>query len=182
VLKLTDNPPILSPANLSFEETSPPWWVAHTKARAEKQFAWDLHRKEISYFLPMVEKTTFSGGRKRRGMMPLFPSYVFFRGDENQRLTAFHTDRIAQVIEVKDQSMLRDELASLWRAISSGMKLDPYPFAIVGRRCRVRAGVLRNSEGTIIRRDGVDRLVLHVHILGRGAEVEIDPQLLEPLE
>ena len=66
------NPPIASPGApvSSFLGT---WFVGHTKARLEKAFAWDLHARGVSYFLPMVDKITFSGGRKRHGMSPLFP-------------------------------------------------------------------------------------------------------------
>lgn len=182
MLKLAENPPILHPDVASLEAMSGLWWVAHTKARFEKQFAWDLVRRDVPYFLPMVRHTIFSGGRRRTGMMPLFPSYVFFRGDESARLTALTTDRLCQVIEVNDQETLHRDLSALHRAITSGMAIDPYPFAVVGSRCRVRGGPLRGVEGKIIRRDGVERLVLEVHLLGRGALVEIGPDLLEPLD
>jgi len=182
MLKVSDNPPILFPPDASIQSLADPWWVAHTKARCEKQFAWDLHRRTIPYFLPMVSHSIFSGGRKRRGMMPLFPSYVFFAGDDSARLAALVTDRLCQVIDVPDQQSLKRELAALHQAIESGMTIDPYPFAVVGSRCRVRGGPLRGVEGTIIRRDGVDRLVLEVHMLGRGALVEIAPELLEAID
>jgi hypothetical protein len=182
MLKLSDNPPILFPEEATIETLPDRWWVAHTKARFEKQFAWDLQRRAIPCFLPMVEHTIFSGGRKRRGMMPLFPSYVFFAGDDSARLAALVTDRLCQVIEVADQQSLKQELGALHRAIASGMRIDPYPFAIVGSRCRVRGGPLRGVEGTIVRRAGVDRLVLEVRLLGRGALVEIGPELLEAID
>jgi hypothetical protein len=182
MLKLLDNPPILFPDGATIETLTDRWWVAHTKARFEKQFAWDLVRRAIPCFLPMIPRTIFSGGRRRRGMLPLFPSYVFFCGDDSARLSALTTDRLCQVIEVVDQQTLRQELAALHRAITSGMSIDPYPRAVVGSRCRVSAGPLRGVEGTIVRRDGIDRLVLQVRMLGRGALVEIGPELLEPLD
>jgi hypothetical protein len=182
MLKLAENPPILHPDASSIDALSGRWWVAHTRARFEKQFAWDLLRRDVPYFLPMVRRSSFSGGRRRTGMLPLFQSYVFFRGDDSARLAALSTDRLCQVIDVADQQTLQRELTSLHRAIASGATIDPYPFAAIGSRCRVRAGPLRGVEGTVIRRDGIERLVLEVHMLGRGALVEIGPDLLEPLD
>jgi hypothetical protein len=37
-------------------------------------------------------------------------------------------------------------------------------------------------EGTVVRWDGRTRLVLEVGLLGRGAAMEIDADLLEPAE
>ena len=156
------------------------WWVGHTKARFEKAFAFDLLARRVPYFLPMVERVRMSGGRKRRGLMPLFPGYVFFRGGREDRYRALATDRLCQVIEVADQARLAAELAALDRALAAGVSLDAYPFAAVGRRCRVACGPLEGVEGVVVRRDGTTRLVLEVAMLGQAAAVEIDAGLLEP--
>src|SRR5207248_10893507 len=106
MLKLSDNPAMLYPPAASPGELRGPWWVAHTKARCEKVFAEDLAARKIAYFLPMIERVTFSGGRKRRGMAPLFASYVFFCGNEQDRQAALLTDRLCRVIEVTAQQQL----------------------------------------------------------------------------
>ena len=156
------------------------WWVAHTKSRFEKAFAWDLLRHGIGYFLPMVERVRISGGRKRRVMAPLFPSYVFFCGNEADRYAALATDRLCQVLRVADQEVLIGELGDIERAMAGKAVMDPYPFAATGRRCRVKAGPFRGLEGVVVNRNKVARLVLQVGILGQGAAIEIDADLLEP--
>lgn len=78
MIKFTDNPPILTPGFESLADIDGTWWVAYTKAHSEKAFAWNLNSRGIGYFLPMCEYVIFSGGRNRRGMKLLFPSYVFF--------------------------------------------------------------------------------------------------------
>jgi transcription antitermination factor NusG len=181
MLKLSETPPILPPSVESLAQLAGPWWIAHTRSRFEKAFAWDLIAREVPYFLPMIERVTVSGGRKRRQMAPLFPSYVFFCGCEDQRLAALMTNRLCQVIPVPDQQTLTTELTAIERALSSKAQLDPYPFAAVGRRCRVTAGPFQGCEGVVVRRDQVARLVLQVSILGAGAALEIDSSLLEPV-
>src|SRR5207249_12017835 len=129
MLKIADNPDILHPATDDLWSIPGTWWVAQTKSRCEKAFASDLAGRGIAYFLPMIERLTFSGGRKRRGMMPLFAGYVFFCGNEIDRHTALLTDRLARVIEVRDQRRLVQELSATHRVLLHTSGLAPDPFA-----------------------------------------------------
>jgi transcriptional antiterminator RfaH len=158
------------------------WWIAHTKARFEKAFAWDLHERGIGYFLPMLRRTRVSGGRKRQFMMPLFPSYVFFCGDDETRYIALTGNRLCQVIPVKDQAQIRAELESIDHAIRAGDLLDPYPFAAVGRHCRIIAGPFQGIEGVVVQRGRMARIVLQVTLLGQGVALDIETDLLEAID
>jgi len=183
MLKPYENPSILSPGFGSVTELAGTWWVARTKARFEKTFAWDMYNHGIGYFLPMREKIIFSGGRKRRMMAPLFPLYVFFCGTELDRYTAMTTNRICQTIEVVDQDGLVEELYNIERAILCKAVIEQYPSLPVGRRCRVISGPMIGIEGVIVRKDNEKAcIVLEVAILGQGTLVEVDADLLEPTE
>ncbi len=183
MLRLSDNPAILTPEVQSVIELSGTWWVAHTKARFEKAFAWDMFNRGIGYFLPMREKIIFSGGRKRHVMAPLFTSYVFICGTELDRYTALTTNRLCQTIEVVDQDLLIRELAMIEKALFSKAIIDRYPRLPVGGRCKIVSGPMMGTEGVVIeRKDAKARMVLEVTILGQGAVVEIDSDLLEPME
>ena len=127
MLRLSDNPAILTPEVQSVTELSGTWWVAHTKARFEKVFAWDMFNRRRGYFLPMREKIIFSGGRKRHIMAPLFTSYVFICGTELDRYTALTTNRLCQTIDVVDQDGLIKERASVEKALLSKAIIDHYP-------------------------------------------------------
>lgn len=182
MLKFSDNPPLLAPGADAVAQVAGTWWIAHTKARCEKALAWDLLKQRVAYFLPMVERVKFSGGRKRRMLMPLFPSYLFFAGSPQVRADAFRTDRVANVIPVTDQARLVTELSGVELALAANAELDLYPFAAVGRRCRVIAGPFMGIEGIVVERKERARLVLQVSMLGQGAALEIDLDLLEPVE
>jgi hypothetical protein len=180
MLKPEDNPPVRSPGVPTIAELQGRWWVAHTKARFEKAFAWELLHRRIGYFLPLVEQSRFSGGRRRRLLVPLFPSYVFFCGSLSDRHAALATGRICQTIEAKDQAGLIDELLRVEKVIEGRAKIDLYPFAAVGRRCRIRGGPFEGIEGVVVERnDRTARIVLQVSVLGRGAAMEVDADLLE---
>lgn len=183
MLAFSDNPPVRSPLLELREGIEHSWWIAHTLSRCEKAFAWDLIKRDVPYFLPMVERVTFSGGRKRRGMAPLFASYVFVAGNEEAHYRAMTTNRLCQLIKVTDHASLTRELLSIDLALTNKISLDPYPFAAVGRRCRITGGPLRGVEGVVVQRgEGSYRLVLEVKMLGQGASVEIEVDLLEPAD
>lgn len=182
MLKPVDNPPLIYPAGQALSTDGGPWRVAHTKARNEKAFAWDLVTRDVPFFLPMVTHLHVTGGRKYKTIVPLFPSYVFFRGGSEGRLAALATGRVCQIIEARDQRQLVSELADIHRVIQSGVTMHPLPSAAVGSRCRIHSGPLQGIEGTLVRREAGHHFVIHVSMLGQGAELEIEPDLLEPVD
>jgi transcription antitermination factor NusG len=181
MLKLSENPPVLSASVERLAQLDGQWWVAHTKARAEKALAWDLHRLGIGYFLPMIERVKVSGGRKRHVLLPLFPSYIFMCGSGDDRYAAMTTNRIAQVLDIPDQAGFVRELTAIERALQADALLDPYPQVARGKRCRISAGPFAGVEGIVVRTCGKARFVIQVDFIGQGAAMEVDADLLEEL-
>jgi len=182
LLKPGENPPVIWPEEESISDFAGLWWVAHTKSRNEKALAQDLVRKNINYFLPMTWKVRRQRGRTLRSLLPLFSGYLFFCGRENQRLELLRTNRVANLIEVKDQQKLLDELMQFEQAIRAGAPLTPYKYIKAGQRCRVIAGPLADLNGIVVRTKSATRLVLQIDMLGQAASVEIDIDMIEILE
>lgn len=169
-------------ATASVRDYDGPWWVAHTKSRHEKALAWELHELGIGYFLPMLMRETMSGGRKRRQLRPLFTSYMFFCGGDMERYRALSTHRVANVLPVTERERFVSEIAAIECAIDSGQVLRLYQMVSVGERVRVTRGPMAGHEGRVVRVDGLERVVLFISILGRGAELEIHGDHLERLD
>ena len=155
------------------------WWVAHTRSRNEKALAQDLIRKDISYFLPMSWKVRRRKQRKIRSLLPLFSGYLFFCGNENQRIEILRTNRVANIIEVKDQERLLEELSQIEQALQAGTPLAPHKYIKAGQHCRVIAGPLADLEGIVIRTQKAARLVLQINMLGQAASLEVDLDMIE---
>src|ERR1700722_8274078 len=113
MLKLADNPPMRPSYVETIGDLPGTWWVARTKSRFEKAFAWDLLDRGIPYFLPMVENIAIYHGRRRKVMAPLFPGYVFIAGDSAMRIEALATQRVYQVFPVSDRHKFLSELTNL---------------------------------------------------------------------
>lgn len=75
------------------DESAGQWYVLHTKSRQEKALAQTLEASGVAYFLPLVTRTRFYGRRKATVVMPLFPSYVFLRGELEDAYFADRTKR-----------------------------------------------------------------------------------------
>lgn len=181
MLKLASNPPMKFPAEIAPAEVTGEWMVAYCKPRQEKALAWDLVRKQVTYFLPMVLRETSSGGRRRRNMYPLFPSYLFFAGGEAERLAVLKTDRTVRLIEISDaeQPRFQREIAALETAVEHcPQSLELYPRLVPGALVRIAAGPMKNVEGVVLQADNKRKIWLGVSVLGVGATVEIHADLV----
>lgn len=141
-----------------------------------------MQKKDISYFLPMTKKIYRRKGRTFRSLLPLFTGYVFFCGDDDDRVEVLRTNRVANIIEVKDQPQLVAELTPIHLALDEGEQLLPHKYIKAGQRCRVVAGPLTGTEGIVVRAGERTRLVLQVDILGQATSVEIAMDMIELIE
>jgi transcription antitermination factor NusG len=182
LLKAEDNPPIVWPEVNSICDFTGQWWVAHTKSRNEKALAHDLILRNVSYFLPMSWKVRRSSRRTIKSLLPLFSGYLFFCGEEDDRLELLRTDRVANLIKVEDQDNLISELVQIELALKAGAPLKPYKYIKKGQKCRVIAGPLLGLQGIVVRESDGPRLVLQVDMLGQAASVEIDIDMIEPID
>jgi transcription antitermination factor NusG len=182
LLKLEENPPVLWPPTGSVADFQGVWWVAHTRSRNEKALAHDLMAKNISYFLPMTMKVSRRTHRTFKSMLPLFTGYLFFCGRENDRIELLKTNRVANLLEVVDQTALTAELLGVEKAIRAGAPLVPHKYLQRGQWCKVIAGPLLGLEGIVVQTKGETRLVLQIDMLGQAASVEIGVEMIEPVE
>jgi transcription antitermination factor NusG len=127
-------------------------------------------------FEPVGDIPFSTAGHRR---LPLFPGYLFMNGDAEERHRTLATNRVASVISVADQERLEEDLEQIRRLVDSEQPVDVWPGIRVGRRCCVISGPLKGLEGVVLRRRGTCRVHLAVHVLGQGAEVEIDASCLE---
>jgi transcription antitermination factor NusG len=182
LLKIEENPPILWPQVQSIRDFDGQWWVAHTRSRNEKALAHDLVAKNVSYFLPMTLKVSRRSHRTFKSLLPLFTSYLFFCGHENERIELLKTNRVVSLLEVTDQDELVRELVRIEQAIRAGAPLVPHKYIEKGQWCRVIAGPLLGLEGIVVQTRSNTRLVLQIDMLGQAASVEIDIDMIEPVE
>ena len=141
-----------------------------------------MQKMGINYFLPMMEKVHKKSRRVFRSMLPIFSGYVFFCGDENDRLGIVRTNHIANFIKVEDQQRFVSELEPIEKALISGFVLEPHNYIKQGQHCRVIAGPLIGTVGIVAETQNGSRLILQVDILGKATCLEIDSDMLELMD
>lgn len=157
------------------------WWAVYTLARREKELMRQLRRQSIGFYSPVYEQVYRSpAGRLRTSYLPLFPSYVFVRGDEMDRYHTVSTGCVSRCIEVPDPTVLVDDLRRIRDLLASGLDITAESQLIPGQRVRVKNGPLAGQIGTVHQRRGQMRLLVTVNFLQQGASAEIEGFDLEP--
>ena len=181
--------PDLYPANL-WQDFDPnedntrerKWWCLHTKPRQEKAIARELRIQKIAYYLPqIIHEDRTPQGRKTRSTLPLFSSYLFLLGDDQERILSLKGNRLVRVIDVADQAGMCHALKQIHQMLVSGLAVKSEPIVPVGARVRIMTGPLTGIEGRVIRRGKQDQFVAVVHFLGSGATVNLEDWQVEQL-
>jgi transcription antitermination factor NusG len=160
------------------------WYVAHSRARNEKILAKQLTRLGIFNYLPLMRRRTRSPVTRRisQSMVPVFPGYVFFNGGPDQRYLCLRTNRVANVLDVSNQDQLVSELLHIQLLLAKNEAFLVTPRLQVGDWGRIIAGPLRGLEGVVTHCSGRLRLSMNVTILGQSVNVEVDRDVVEPID
>lgn len=160
-----------------------PWYVLHTRSRQEKAVSQALGSRGVPNFLPLARQVRYYGKRKATVDMPLFPGYVFFRGEREQAFACDRNNRLVQILKVDDPALLEEQLESVRIALASEVPLDPCPHLVKGRRVEVRSGPMRGMKGVVEGRGRqVNRIYVQVDMLGQAVSAEIDANLLDVID
>jgi transcription antitermination factor NusG len=174
----------LYPANL-FEESrrsAPPehrWWVLHTKPRQEKALARELVDRQVGFYLPLIEKRTRTRGRSFTSHIPLFHSYVFLFGSEEDQVESLSTYRVVNTLEVFDQQQFWNDLTQVYRLITAVKFVRPEERFTPGVKVAIRSGPLAGLLGEVVKTASGNRFVVKVNFLQRGASVVLEDLDLE---
>ncbi len=171
----------LFPLDLLDESSgSAEWWAIYTRSRQEKQLMRKLHELGLGYYGPMITRRFRSpAGRVRQSHLPLFPNYVFLKGDNDARYQAVCTGTVSRCMSVDDPSQLVADLIQIRNLIAVGEPLSPESRLEKGDRVRVKSGQFAGFEGVIIRRQQETRLVVDVKFMNQGASVLLEDCQIE---
>jgi transcriptional antiterminator RfaH len=167
---------------LPIEATAgPKWHLLLVKSRQERQLSQTLASMGVPHYLPLVRRTRYWGARKAVVHDPLFPGYLFLRGELDEVYRADRTRRVARFVPVPDQNQIDWELRNIRLALLNDAMLQPYPSLSNGTRVEVRCGPFQGVQGVVSDRARENRLILQVRMLGTATSLEIDAALLDPV-
>ncbi len=158
------------------------WYALYTRPRHEKQVYEELRNRAIEAYLPTQKVRRRWSDRYKIIEEPLFKNYLFVRTDgQNYRKCLEPYGAVSFVsVEGKPAVVADEELEAVRIMVTSEIPHNPYPYLKAGRKVRVKYGPLEGCEGILIRKRGLDRLVVTVHLLQRSIEAEVDAAWIEP--
>jgi transcription antitermination factor NusG len=160
-----------------------PWWALYTRHQHEKTIATMLSAKGFEVFLPLYESTRRWKDRSKLLSLPLFPCYVFVRGELDRRLQIMTTPGIHMILCNGEHfaTIPEDEIHTIRRTVEGPFRIEPHPFLKCGERVRVTRGALEGVEGILVRKKSSYRLVLSVDMVAQSVSIEIDANDVEPV-
>ena len=182
--------PLLPPEPTVFPETlltDPPsspsaverWWVAYTKAKAEKALARHLRGRGVAHYLPLEAHHWRKNGRDFSSYLPLFPGYLFLYGDEASRITALESNVVSRMLDVAEQRRLLSDLLRVDRMLAAEVPLEHSGTLVPGQPVNIVAGPLSGLHGTLVRQGGQLRLVVEVTFLRQAVSAEVEAWMVE---
>jgi transcription antitermination factor NusG len=160
------------------------WYALQVRTRWESSAANLLSSKGYQIILPTFKTVKQWRGNSKEVIAPLFPAYVFCRFDVNQRLPILVTPGVISIVgrgripvAVEDS-----EIEAIQRVVSSGLRVEPWPYLEVGQMVRIEDGALSGLEGILTSFKASRRIVVSVSLLRRSVALEIDRSEVCPIQ
>jgi transcription antitermination factor NusG len=159
------------------------WYAVSTCHQHEKTVAVNLSRYGLEVFLPLYGVTRQWKDRRKNLSLPLFPGYVFWRGDIERRVQILSTPGVHSFVMFAGRAapIPGIEIDAIRISVESRFGVKPHPFLNCGDRCRIKSGPLAGIEGILIRKKNSYRLILSATVLARSIAVEVDALRIEVL-
>ena len=153
------------------------WFAIWTRSRQERVAACMLESLGVPHFLPLKSELRQWSDRKQAVMVPLFSGYLFVRMNptKDSRLQILKTPGIAGLVgnnsgptPIPDQQ-IEDIRTVLTRRVACTV----LPLLEVGDHVRVVQGPLVGVEGTLVRTNSGDRLVISIEMIRMSLSVNV---------
>lgn len=175
ILRRRDNdpPPQISPLLSAIGDRADEWWIARTRSRMQKSFAWDLLYAGIAYFLPLKQRRRKEQRSSRVVSVPVFPGYIFVNGFALNVDAPAVRFRIWRTEPIKNQKRFVEQATALHNEIiKQGESFDSHEIAEKSR-CVVTRGAYRGQIGFVIPGNRAF-VTLEIEGMGRKFPLELD--------
>jgi transcription elongation factor/antiterminator RfaH len=158
------------------------WYALYTRPRHEKQVREELLQHRIDSYLPTHKVRRRWSDRYKIVEEPLFKNYLFVHVDQRRCRESLKPYGAVSFVTTEGRPAIipDDEIEAVRIMVTSEIPHNPYPYLKAGRKVRVKYGPLEGCEGILVRKKGIDRLVVTVNLLQRSIEAELDAAWIEP--
>jgi transcription termination/antitermination protein NusG len=166
------------------DQSATGWFVIWTESRAEKKVASRIEAQGMESWMPTVTERHRWSDRWKNVVMPLFPGYLFARGERSQLHRLLRTPGVLTVVKSGDgPAVLSDSfIASLRGALDRAANVakpmtERHDYAL-DEEVVVQEGPLVGLRGVVQQFRGARHLVIWVREIGRGVAFTIGAALV----
>ena len=160
------------------------WYAVHTRSRHEKLVHRQLEAAQVESFLPLRRDRRRWKYRHKWVDFPMFPGYLFVRGDGEALDLVYETRGVLRVLgngRERPSPVDEDQIERVQIVVGSRVPVEPYPCLKEGTLVRVLRGALMGLVGILVQRRNLDRIVIKVDLIGKAVAAEIDASNVEPV-
>ena len=153
------------------------WMVVYTYPRFEQKIVKELTRLQIETFLPTHEVVS---DRKKKLVVPLFPSYLFVRTLDTNRWKVLATNGVVKFISIKNQPCLvsDDTISAIRKACTRDVNVVDQMFN-EGDEVEVATGPLSGLKGILTEKKGRTRLAISIELMKQSVLVDVNVEDLK---
>lgn len=158
------------------------WFATFTLPQNEKAVLRQLDLRQVESFLPTYEAVRVWKNRQRKKVtLPLFPTYLFVHITRAERGKVLQCPGVLHIVGTQREPIpLSDTEIAFLRSDYCRRRMEPYRDLVIGDRVRIKSGVMRGLEGTLVRKSGGQRFVLTIEMINQHAAIEVDAYDMEP--
>jgi len=158
----------------SHESKETLWYAAHTHPRCEKKLAAYCEREGISATLLCFKSIKRYSRKVVEFKKPLFPGYLFFRGESTHAHKIYQSQYTANVLAIFDQNGFEQQLNDILRALNNGCLIAGVIDRCFGKEVLILNGPLAGMIGTVAQIAYQTTVVLRLDFIGQGAAIIVD--------
>lgn len=149
------------------------WQAVYVKPRTEKKVLERLE-KRYTVFCPIKTEKRKWSDRIKLVDTPILPGYVFFQGDESDRLAILQDSQVVRSVfwNNKPAIIIDHEIEALRQLISEYSEFEMRPLR-AGEKAKIVGGPLENQAGSITEVKG-DKVRLRLDSLGVVLEARLE--------
>jgi len=152
------------------------WFALQTRPRCEKAVEYALTRKGYECLLPTYQKNQILSHRQVKATLPLFPTYIFCRFNQEAVGKAILTPGVRRIIEFggRPATLQANEINALQRLAGADLLRRPWSYVPDGTLVQIRTGPLSGVEGLVSMHEDREHLIITVSLLQQSVIVQLD--------
>jgi transcription antitermination factor NusG len=160
----------------------PNWFALKVRPNHEQTAHRCLTERGFESYLPVYRVRRRWSDRIKEMESVLFPSYVFCRFGESDRLCVLSAPGVRSIVGTRNNPMPVDEsqLQAVRAIVSSGQPVALWPYVRAGQRVAIMRGPLASLRGVVVRANNSWRVVVSVDALTCSICVEVDFDSIVP--